>query len=58
MRFKWGMDCGVDYETRMIKREKIKPLRWLVMWSRLEQVVAQSLHLQVRQRLLVLFRPM
>ena len=52
------MDCGVDYETRMIERVKIKPLRWLVMWSRLEQVVAQSLHLQVRQRLLVLFRPM
>lgn len=28
------------------------------MWSRLAQVVPQSFHLQVRQRLFVLLRPM
>ena len=34
------------------------PLRWLVMWSRFAHVVPQSFHLQVRQRLFVLFLPM
>jgi len=33
------------------------PRRWLVIWSRLAQVVPQSFHLQVKHRLFVLFRP-
>ncbi|KAI0931297.1 hypothetical protein AcW2_000219 [Taiwanofungus camphoratus] len=34
------------------------PRRWLVMWSLFAHDVPQSFHLQVRQRLPVLLRPM
>lgn len=33
------------------------PRKWLVIWSLLAQAVPQSFHLQVKQRLLVLFLP-
>ena len=59
MGFERRMNCGVADEYMLSRTgEKRRPLRWLVIWSRFEQVVTQSFHLQVRQRLLVLFLPM
>lgn len=56
-RVDWGPGCEIRDRGKQ-KDDGYAPRRWLVMWSRFAQLVPQSFHLHVRQRLPVLLRPM